>query len=80
MLMPSFTEEGEPPRELGGRVTGRIERGEEEEGKEREREREREREKESLQPTSSPLFFFLSPALCNPFLVIHSAASCSFAV
>ena len=75
--MPSFTEEGEPPRELGGRVTGRIERGEEEEGKERKRERERERES-SADVLSS--FFFLSPALCNPFLVIHSAASCSFAV
>lgn len=32
------------------------------------------REGESLQPASSPS----SPALCNPFLVIHSAASCSF--
>lgn len=49
-------------------MTGRIER---EEGV-------KERERESLQSVSSPFFF--SPALCNPFLVIHSAASCSFAV
>ena len=61
MLMPSFTEEGEPPRELGGRVTGRIERGEEEEGKERERERERERE--SSADVLSSFFFFESCAL-----------------
>lgn len=32
-------------------------------------------ERESLQPTYSSFF---SPVLCNPFLVIHSAASCSF--
>lgn len=48
-------------------MTGRIER---EEGV-------KERERES---SVGVLSFFFSPALCNPFLVIHSAASCSFAV